>query len=152
MPTFEHAIDVNVPVSDCYNQWTQFEMFPYFREGIKEVKQLTSDRLRWRAEIAGKEEEWDAVITEQMPDQRIAWTSTSGAKNAGVVTFHHIDDTTSRVMLQITYEPSGIVEGIGAALGLVEARVKGDLDRFKAFIEAGGKPTGGWRGTIDHHD
>ncbi len=151
MSNFEHSIDVNVPLRATYNQWTQFELFPYFMEGVSEVKQLTDDRLRWRAEIAGKEQEWDAVITEQIPDQRIAWTSTSGAHNAGVVTFHYIDENTTRVMLQIDYEPSGIIENIGAALGVVEARMKTDLERFKAFIESGGQPTGEWRGKIERN-
>ncbi|MBC8097856.1 MAG: SRPBCC family protein [Armatimonadetes bacterium] len=149
MANFEHSIDVNVPVSTAYNQWTQFETFPYFMEGVKEIRQIDDTRMHWKAEIAGKEQEWDARITEQTPDQRIAWTSTSGAKNAGVVTFHHIAPSQTRVMLQIDYEPQGLLENIGAVLGLIEGRMKGDLQRFKTFIEDTERPTGAWRGTVE---
>ena len=149
MGNFEQSIDVNVPVRTAYNQWTQFEMLPYFMEGVKEVEQISDTRLRWRAEIAGTEQEWDAEITEQTPDQRIAWKSTSGAKHAGVVTFHRIDDSLTRVMLQIDYDPEGFIENVGAALGMVENRMKGDVERFKHFIESGGKETGAWRGTVE---
>jgi uncharacterized membrane protein len=148
MPNVERSIDVNVPVRVAYNQWTQFEEFPHFMEGVKEVRQMGDKRLHWRAEIAGKEEEWDAEITEQHPDHRVAWRSTSGAPNAGVVTFHHIDDNTTRVMLQLDYEPQGVIEAVGSALGVVERRVKGDLERFKTFIEERGRETGAWRGEI----
>ena len=148
MATVERAIDVNVPLKAVYNQWTQFEEFPRFMEGVKEVRQMGDKRLKWRAEIAGKEESWDAEITEQHPDHRIAWRSTTGAPNAGVVTFHHLDDTTTRVMLQLDYEPQGAVEAVGSALGVVERRVKGDLWRFKSFIEERGRETGAWRGEI----
>jgi uncharacterized membrane protein len=149
MARFEHSIDVNVPVSTAYNQWTQFEEFPRFMEGVKSVTQLDDKRLHWQAEIAGREEEWFAVISEQTPDQRVAWTSTSGAPNAGVVTFHYIDENTTRVMLQIDYEPQGAIEVIGSALGIVKNRMAGDLKRFKEFIEARGIETGAWRGTIE---
>jgi uncharacterized membrane protein len=147
----EKHIDVNVPVSVAYNQWTQFEDFPHFMDGVTSVKQLDDKRLHWVANIAGKEEEWDAEITEQTPDQRVAWTNTSGARNAGVVTFHTIDDTTSRVMLQLDYEPEGLVENVGDKLGFVGRRVEGDLERFKEFIESRGRETGAWRGEIDRH-
>lgn len=149
MSNIEQSIDVNVPVRTAYNQWTQFEEFPQFMEGVEEVKQLGDKRLHWRANIAGKQEEWDAKITEQEPDMRVAWTSTTGAHNAGVVTFHRIDDSKTRVMLQVDYEPEGVVENVGDALGFVSRRVKGDLDRFKTFIEARGKETGAWRGEIE---
>jgi len=149
MATVERSIEVNVPLKAVYNQWTQFEEFPRFMEGVKEVRQQGDKNLHWRAEIAGRDEEWDAEITEQHPDHRIAWRSTTGATNAGVVTFHHIDDTTTRVMLQLDYEPQGAVEAIGSALGVVERRVKGDLERFKAFIEERGRETGAWRGEIE---
>lgn len=148
MSNFEQSIEVNVPVRTTYNQWTQFETFPYFMEGVKKVEQISDTRLRWQAEIAGREQEWDAEITEQTPDQRIAWTSISGAKHAGVVTFHHLSDDVTRVMLQIDYDPEGFLENVGAALGVVENRMQGDLKRFKHFIESGGKETGAWRGTI----
>jgi uncharacterized membrane protein len=149
MANIERHIDVHVPVRTAYNQWTQFEEFPHFMEGIEQVKQLDDVRLHWRATIAGKSEEWFAKITEQTPDQRVAWTSTSGAQNAGVVTFHKIDDNTTRVMLQLDYEPQGIIEKAGSALGIVENRVKGDLERFKKFIESRGVETGAWRGEVE---
>lgn len=149
MSRFEHSIDVKVPVRVAYNQWTQFEEFPRFMEGVKEIRQLDDKRLLWRAEVAGKDENWYAEITEQTPDQRVAWTSTSGAKNAGVVTFHHIDDETTRIMLQIDYEPQGVIENVGDALGLVKSRMARDLETFKKFIEARETETGAWRGTIE---
>jgi uncharacterized membrane protein len=142
-------IEVMVPLSAAYNQWTQFEDFPRFMEGVKHVQQLDDKRLHWHAEIGGKDEQWEAEITEQKPDERIAWRSTSGAKNAGVVTFHYIDEGKTRVTLQLDYEPQGAVENIGSALGVVERRVQGDLERFKEFIESRGQATGAWRGTID---
>ena len=149
MATFEGSIDVNVPVRTAYDQWTQFESFPQFMEGVEEVRQMSDTRLAWRAEIAGQTEEWEGEITEQLPDQRIAWTSVTGAKNAGVVTFHRLDDDTTRVMLQIDYEPETVVEHAGAALGVVGRRIQGDLQRFKEFIEARGEATGAWRGEVE---
>jgi len=151
MALIEKHTDVNVPVSMAYNQWTQFEEFPRFMEGVKSVKQLDDKRLHWVASVAGKDEEWDAEITEQTPDERIAWTNTSGARNRGVVTFHTVDDRTTRVMLQLDYEPEGVVENVGSALGFVERRVTGDLERFKEFIESRGRETGAWRGEIEQH-
>ena len=152
MTSHEHTVVVDRPLTTVYDQWTQFESFPMFMEGVKEVQQLDDTHLHWRAEIAGKEEEWDAIITEQEPDMRVAWTSTSGAPNAGVVTFHHIDENTTRVMLQLDYEPQGIIEATGDKLGIVDRRVKGDLERFKDFIEQRGQESGAWRGTVqqDH--
>ncbi len=150
MATYEHSVDVNVPVRVAYNQWTQFEEFPHFMEGVKEVRQLDDKRLYWRAEIAGKEEEWYAEISEQTPDQRVAWHSTSGAKHAGVVTFHHIDDNTTRIMLQVEYDPEGFVENVGSALGVVKSRMAKDMERFRDFITERGAATGAWRGTIEH--
>jgi uncharacterized membrane protein len=148
MATIEKSIDVEAPTSTVYNQWTQFEEFPRFMDGVKSVTQMADDRLRWVAEIAGKEKEWDARITEQTPDQRIAWRAEEGAENGGVVTFHRIDDTTTRVMLQMDYDPEGFAENVGDALGFVDRRVAGDLERFKEFIEQRGLETGGWRGEI----
>src|SRR5690606_25877437 len=116
MASIEKSIEVNVPVHTAYNQWTQFEEFPRFMEGVEEVRQLDDTHLHWRARIGGKEEEWDAVITEQVPDQRIAWTNTSGARNAGVITFHKLDPERTKLMLQVDYEPEGAVENLGAAL------------------------------------
>jgi uncharacterized membrane protein len=117
-------------------------------EGVEEVRQLDETHLHWKARIGGKEEEWDAVITEQIPDDRIAWRNTSGAPNAGVVTFHRLDPQRTKVMLQLDYEPQGATEKIGSALGLVERRVTGDLERFKEFIESRGAETGAWRGEV----
>ncbi|HET7472088.1 MAG TPA: SRPBCC family protein [Candidatus Limnocylindrales bacterium] len=143
------TIDVDVPVRTAYNQWTQFESFPEFMEGVKSVRQLDDTTVHWVADIAGKTKEWDAKITEQTPDQRIAWTAVDGAHNAGVVTFHRIDDGQTRVTLQLDVDPEGPVENIGDALGVVHRRVKGDLERFEQFIESRGSETGAWRGTVD---
>lgn len=149
MASITNTIDVKVPVAVAYNQFTQFEEFPLFMNGVVEVKQLDDKRLHWKAEIAGKTEEWDAEITHQTADTRIAWQATSGAKNAGLVTFDKVDEATTRVTLQLEYEPKGLVENIGSALGVVSARVSGDLERFKSFIEARGEETGAWRGEIE---
>lgn len=149
MANFEHSVDVDVPVQTAYNQWTQFEEFPKFMDGVESVKQVDNMTVHWVAEIMGQRKEWDAEITEQTPDQRIAWCSKSGDNNAGVVTFHRIDDTRTRVMLQLAYEPEGIVESTGSALGFVTRRVEGDLKRFKEFIEDRGRATGAWRGTVE---
>ncbi len=148
MSTIEQSIQVNVPVRSAYNQWTQFEDFPQFMEGVEEVKQITDTRLRWRAEILGVEREWEAEIDEQTPDQRIAWHALDGTTNAGVVTFHRIDDGVTKVMLQLEIEPEGIVEKAGDILGLVGTRAKGDLERFKRFIESRWTETGAWRGEV----
>ena len=152
MSTIEKSIEVNVPVRTAYNQWTQFEAFPKFMEGVKEVRQLDDKRLHWRAEIAGKEKEWDAEITEQIPDERIAWRSRTGAPNGGVVTFHRISPTSAKVMLQLEYDPETFVEKAGDAVGVVSLRVEGDLQRFKEFIESRGQETGAWRGEIKGGD
>ena len=135
-------------IHTAYNQWTQFEEFPRFMEGVKEVTQLDDTRLHWKAAIAGQDKEWDAEITEQTPDQRIAWTSRGGAINGGVVTFHRLSDARSKVMLQLEYAPHGVVESVGDALGVVSLRVQGDLERFKEFIEKRGRETGAWRGQV----
>ena len=148
MSNITKSIDVDVPVRVAYNQWTQFEEFPHFMEGVEAVQQLDNRRLHWKANIAGKTEEWDAVITEQEPDMRVAWTNTTGAKNAGVVTFHKLDDHKTRVTLQLDYDPEGVVENVGDKLGFVGRRVEGDLKRFKEFIEARGQAMGAWRGEI----
>jgi uncharacterized membrane protein len=148
MSTIEQSVDVNVPVRTAYNQWTQFEEFPRFMEGVKEVRQLDDKHLHWRANIGGKEKAWDAKITEQIPDKRVAWKNTSGPINAGVVTFHRLNDNQTRIMLQVEYDPEGIVEKVGDMVGVVSARVRGDLWRFKEFIESRGQETGAWRGEI----
>jgi uncharacterized membrane protein len=143
------AIEVDVPVRTAYDQWTQFETFPSFMEGVKSVRQLDDRTLQWRADVGGREKTWTARITEQTPDQRIAWTATEGAHNAGVVTFHRLDEGRSRVTLQLDVDPEGPIENVGDALGVVKGRVKGDMERFKDFIEHRGTETGAWRGEID---
>jgi uncharacterized membrane protein len=148
--TINESIDVQVPVRVAYNQWTQFEEFPKFMEGVEAVSQLDDTHLHWVAEFGGTRREWDAEISEQVPDQRIAWRATSGTDNAGVVTFHSLDDGETRVMLQLDLEPDGLVEQAGDKLGFVKRRAAGDLERFKEFIEARGRETGGWRGEVDN--
>ena len=149
MPTIEESIEVNVPVSTAYNQWTQFEEFPQFMEGVESVTQLDDTHLRWVADIAGRRHEWEAEITEQHPDHRVAWRATDGKNNGGVVTFHRIADDTTRIMVQMDYETEGVVEGVGSALGADDRRVKGDLARFKELIESRGVETGAWRGEVE---
>ena len=148
MGSITKSVEVNVPVRTAYNQWTQFESFPHFMEGVQEVRQLDDTHLHWRAKIAGKEKEWDATITEQRPDERVAWTSTSGAHNAGVVTFHHLADQQTRVTLQMDFDPEGVVENVGDAIGAPERQIAGDLKKFKEYIEAHGAETGAWRGEV----
>jgi uncharacterized membrane protein len=136
MAGFEHWIDVDVPVRTAYTRWAQFEQFPRFMEGVERVTQLSDARLTWRANVFGRIEEWDARIVEQIPDQKIAWTSTSGAPNRGQVTFEPLGPRTTRVTLALSYEPQGVLENLGDMLGLLERRVEGDLRRFKAYVEA----------------
>jgi len=150
MSTIEQSIDVEVPVTTAYNQWTQFEEFPQFMEGVKSVRQLDDTHVRWVAEIGGVKKEWDAEITEQHPDERVAWRATDGAENAGVVTFHKLEPAKTRVMLQLEFDPEGFVETAGDMLGLVKHRAAGDLTRFKTFIEQRGSETGAWRGNVDN--
>ncbi|MEC4718034.1 SRPBCC family protein [Noviherbaspirillum sp. CPCC 100848] len=145
------SIEVNVPVSTAYNQFTQFENFPQFMDSVHEVRQLDDTHLHWRASVAGKEEEWDSEITEQIPDKRIAWRSITGVHNAGVVTFHKINENTTRIMLQMDYEPQSIDEQVGDTLGLVKMQTQGNLKRFKQLLEARGTETGAWRGSVTQH-
>ena len=149
MASVIEAVEVEVPVRTAYNQWTQFEEFPQFMEGVKEVRQLDETHLHWTVEVAGRTKEWDAEVTEQRPDERVAWKSDAGTDNAGVVTFHKLDEGRSRVTVQIDAEPDGPIEAAGDALGLLERRVKGDLQRFKEFIERRGAETGSWRGEVE---
>jgi uncharacterized membrane protein len=149
MSTIEQSIEVAVPVRTAYNQWTQFEEFPRFMEGVEEVRQLDDTHLHWRTKVGGREQEFDTQITEQRPDERIAWTATQGADQAGVVTFHRVDDGRTKVMLQLEAEPEGVVEKVGDAAGVLKRRVKGDLERFKELIEARVTESGGWRGEVD---
>ncbi|MEU4721689.1 SRPBCC family protein [Nonomuraea dietziae] len=148
MSTIEHSVDVRVPVRVAYDQWTQFESFPQFMEGVESVKQLTDTRTQWLVDIAGVTREFEAEITEQHPDERIAWRSVDSPHQAGVVTFHRLDDVTTRVTLQMDYDPQGFIETVGDWLQIVRARVRGDLERFKDFIESRGTETGAWRGDV----
>ncbi len=148
MATVEASLDVNVPVQVAYNQWTQFEEFPQFMEGVESVTQLDDTHLRWVAEIGGEREEWEAEITEQTPDQRVAWRSTSGNQQGGSVDFHRIDDSTTRVSVTMDWEPEGAKQSLGAAVGADKRKVEGDLERFKEFVESRGTETGAWRGEV----
>src|SRR5947209_7671622 len=149
MTSIIKSIDVNVPVGVAYDQWTQFESFPEFMEGVESVRQLDDTHLHWVATVAGKRQEWDAEVTEQMPDQRVAWRSTSGDTNAGVVDFHRLADDRTNVSLTMDVEPSDVIEKIGTAVGIAGSQVKGDLERFKKFIEGRNSPTGAWRGEVE---
>lgn len=146
------SVDVAVDVHTAYNQWTQFEDFPKFMEGVEAVEQLDDRHTRWKVDIAGVDREFEAEITEQTPDQRIAWRSRTGVDQGGVVTFHPLDDEHTRVTLQMALEPEGAVKQIGDKMGIVSRRVEGDLKRFKEFIEERGSETGAWRGEIDRED
>jgi uncharacterized membrane protein len=148
MSTIEESIEVGVPVSTAYNQWTQFEEFPRFMEGVESVRQIDDTQTHWVTDIGGQRREFDARITEQHPDERIAWTSTTGAKHAGVVTFHRLDDDRTKVMLQLETDPEGAVEKAGDWLGFTKRRAKGDLERFREMIESRGSETGAWRGDV----
>jgi len=143
---------VDVPVRTAYNQWTQFEEFPRFMEGVEEVRQLDDRRLYWRADVGGRVQEWEAEIREQVPDEKIVWNSTVGEDNAGWVSFEPVNDAQTRVHLEMSYQPEGILENVGDALGFFERRVSGDLERFKEFIEGRGSETGAWRGELQNPD
>ncbi len=149
--TVQESIELEVPVRTAYNQWTQFEAFPKFMASVQEVRQINDTHLHWRAVVGGKTKEWEAEITEQIPDKRIAWRSTGGVRNAGVVTFHKVDENHTRVMLQMDYAPEGLGEQFGDAIGAVKLTAKGNLKRFKALVEARGTETGAWRGTVPAH-
>lgn len=148
MASVTESVDVNVPVRTAYDQWTQFESFPKFMDGVKEVKQLDNTHLHWVVDMDGKTAEWDAVITEQDPDKRIAWKSTSGQQNSGVVTFHRLGPDETKVTVQLEWQPEGVREDVGNVLGVDSRHVKHDLDNFKKFIEQRGTPTGAWRGEV----
>jgi uncharacterized membrane protein len=149
MERIEKSVEVKAPVHAVYNQWTQFEEFPRFMAGVKEVKQIDDTHVHWHAEIWGKDKEWDAEITEQVPDQRIAWRSISGdAPNAGTVRFEPLGADRTRVNLTMEYEPQGVLENVGDKLGVMTARVQNTVEDFKKFIENRGRETGGWRGEV----
>lgn len=149
MSQVTESVDVDVPIKVAYDQWTQFESFPEFMEGVESVTQVTDTRSHWKVEVGGVTREFDTEISEQHPEERVAWTTVDGdLKQAGVVTFHKLSDTTTRVTIQMDWAPEGLAEKAGALLGVDDRRVKGDARRFKEFIESRGTPTGGWEGDV----
>jgi uncharacterized membrane protein len=149
MGTITESIDVGVDVTTAYDQWTQFESFPQFMEGVDEVRQIDDTHLHWVTSVGPVTREFDATVTEQHPDERVAWKSDDGPEHAGVVTFHRLDDQTSKVTVQMDIDPEGFVENVADKAGILDQRVKGDLKRFKDFIESRGAETGAWRGDVD---
>jgi uncharacterized membrane protein len=145
----ERSVEVAVPVRTAYDQWTQFEEFPRFMEGVREVRQIGDALTHWVADIAGVQREWDAAIVEQVPDEKVAWAATTGATNAGAVYFTAVGHDRTRVRLTLEFEPEGLVERIGDVFDLVDRQTVADLDRFKEYIEQAGSATGGWRGSVD---
>ncbi|MDI1463482.1 SRPBCC family protein [Catellatospora sp. KI3] len=149
MSTVTESVDVHVPVHTAYNQWTQFESFPNFMGGVESIRQIDDIHSHWVVSVAGAKREFDTEITEQHPDERIAWKSTSGdTRHAGVVTFHRLGDSDTRVTVQLDWEPEGLVENVGSAVGADSRQVKKDTERFKEFIEQRGQETGAWRGNV----
>ncbi len=149
MSTITESVNVTVPVRTAYDQWTQFETFPEFMDGVEEIRQTDDTTLHWRTRIAGVTREFDARITGQLPEERVAWKSLDGPTHAGVVTFHRLDETTTRVTAQLEIDPAGFAEKAGDRVGALTHRVRGDLRRFKTFIESRGVQTGGRRGQAD---
>lgn len=143
------SVDVDVPVRTAYNQWTQFEEFPRFMEGVEEIRQVDPTHTHWKTRVGGVEREFEAEITEQHPDERVAWKSLSGPDQAGVVTFHRLNDDQARITVQLDWTPDNATEKVGDVLNADERRVQGDLERFKEFIEARGVESGAWRGDVD---
>ncbi|WP_104479438.1 SRPBCC family protein [Actinokineospora auranticolor] len=149
MSTITESVDVAVPVSTAYNQWTQFESFPHFMEGVERISQTDDRHTHWVTKIGGSTREFDATITEQIPDERVAWRSDSGPDHAGVITFHRLNERETRVTAQMEIDPEGFAENVADKLGIIDRRVKGDMKRFKEFIERrGGQETGAWRGEV----
>ena len=149
MSSVTESVDVAVPISTVYNQWTQFESFPEFMGGVDEIKQLDDTHTHWVISVDGVHREFDAEITEQHPEERVAWKSTDGTTHAGVITFHRLSETTTRVTAQIDWQPDSLVEKVGAAVGVDDRQIKSDLARFKEFIEKRGAETGAWRGNVE---
>ncbi len=145
------AVEVESPIDTVYNQWTQFESFPHFMEGVEHVRQLDDTHLRWRIKVGPATREFNATITEQHPEERVAWRSDDGPNHAGVVTFHKISDDTTRVTAQMSIDPEGFVENVADKMGILDRRVHGDLQRFKEFIEDQPAETGSWRGDVDRN-
>jgi uncharacterized membrane protein len=152
MARVEESIEVNVPVTTAYNQWTQFEEFPRFMDGVESVKQIDDTHLHWVAEIGGKREEWDAEITNQEPERKLAWRALDGHYNSGTVTFEPLGDNQTRINVVMEHETEGLTETLGSALGADSRKVKDDLERFKEFVESRGTETGAWRGEVEQGD
>ena len=152
MSTTTASVDVNRPIGMVYNQWTQFESFPEFMEGVERIDQRDDTHLHWVIKVGGITREFDATVTEQHPEERVAWKSDSGPDHAGVVTFHRLDDDKTRVTTQMDVDPEGFVENVADKLGILKARVNGDLKRFKEFIESRPGETGAWRGDVSRPD
>jgi uncharacterized membrane protein len=148
MPSVTQSIDVDVPVSTAYNQWTQFESFPHFMGGVESITQTDATHSHWKTKVGGVEREFDTEITEQHPDERVAWKSTDGKTHAGVVTFHRLGEGRSKITVQLDWEAEGLVEKAGALVGVDDHQVKADLERFKSYIEDRGRETGAWRGDV----
>jgi uncharacterized membrane protein len=149
MTQIEESVEVHVPVRTAYNQWTQFETFPEFMSGVERIEQRSDTLTHWVTKVDGVRREFDAEITEQIPDERVAWTTVGGeARQAGVVTFHHLSEERTKVMLQMDFEPTGAAEKVADKLGVVKRQTKGDLERFKTFIEKRGRESGEWRGAV----
>ncbi len=148
MSTVTESVDVDVPITTAYDQWTQFESFPQFMDGVEEIRQIDDTRNHWVIKVAGVTREFDATITEQHPEERIAWRADDGPNHAGVVTFHRLDDNKTRVTAQLDIDPEGFVENVADKAGILDRRIKGDMKRFKEFIESRGSETGGWRGDV----
>jgi len=148
METIKESIDVQVPVSTAYDQWTQFEQFPKFMESVESVAQIDETHLDWTADIGGARREWQAEIMEQVPDQKIVWRATSGDGPNGIVTFEPLGPDSTLVTVEMSYEPDGLMEQLGAKAGLDSHQVAGDLKRFKQLVETTGAETGAWRGEV----
>jgi uncharacterized membrane protein len=148
MATVRESIIVEAPISTVYNQWTQFEEFPSFMDGVKEVRQLDDRRLHWAVEIGGKRHEWNAKIIEQKPDSRIAWEAEDGKDNGGIVLFHSEGPKSTQVEVEMHYDAEGLMESLGSKLGSDDRRVKADLERFKELVERRGVESGAWRGEV----
>ncbi len=149
MSTVTESVDVEVPIKVAYDQWTQFESFPQFMDGVQEIRQLDDTHTHWVVKIGGVTREFDATITEQHPEERVAWRADDGPNHAGVITFHRIDDNQTRVTAQMDIDPEGFVEKVADKAGILDRKVKGDMKRFKEFIEGRGSATGSWRGDVE---
>jgi len=150
MSTITESVDVDVDLQTAYDQWTQFETFPQFMEGVESIKQLDDTHLRWNVKVGPVTREFNATVTEQHPSERIAWHSDEGPEHAGVVTFEPITKESTKVTVEMTMDPEGFVENVADKAGVLDHRVKGDMKNFKKFIESReGAQTGGWHGEVN---